>query len=496
MVMRQLSMVMSFPIRTRLAAWASAGGLVASLSASGCVGTGAQVDRNDVAGLLPREFRAVALEGDEAALPPLTGALTADEAVRRAMATSPRVREIISRLGMSRAKLLEASQLPNLHLEAEVVSKARLDWDLRAEYAISEALWTIPQKSAASEALEAERMRVARELIVFGYEVRSSFARAQAAEARAQLEKQAAEAFDAARELSDALKQAGNVSTYAHLRYALPREEAAMRAAQAESAALEARSTLAALVGIDAAQLRIAKAAGPSAEPTPPSAATKAAGAEAIAAQSSPPVEDLELQALGKDDEALRRMDRHLGVRRVLPEVSVGAIATREGDLPTAPAADENEWHYGGFATLTLPIFDPHAGARARVDAERRRTSARQESTRRESRGRQESVARTLHLAEADATRIETTLLPAAKDLLREALLHYNAMQIGAFELLDAKRELLRIERLRIDALERLHISRAAHAAMLAGAIPVMPLSAAKGADSGDATDSSSKGGH
>jgi outer membrane protein TolC len=53
----------------------------------------------------------------------------------------------------------------------------------------------------------------------------------------------------------------------------------------------------------------------------------------------------------------------------------------------------------------------------------------------------------------ARAHQYETVIVPAQRTVLDQTMLQYNAMQIGIFQLLQARRELLDVELSRVDTL-------------------------------------------
>ena len=71
--------------------------------------------------------------------------------------------------------------------------------------------------------------------------------------------------------------------------------------------------------------------------------------------------------------------------------------------------------------------------------------------------------------AHARARHQERVVVPARKRVLEQALLQYNAMQVGIFQLLDAQRAQLDAELAAVEALREYWTAKAAFDALLAG---------------------------
>jgi outer membrane protein TolC len=72
--------------------------------------------------------------------------------------------------------------------------------------------------------------------------------------------------------------------------------------------------------------------------------------------------------------------------------------------------------------------------------------------------------------AHARAKQYQDVIAPAQANVTEQTLLQYNAMQIGVFQLLEARREELSAQMARVDTLREYWSARAALGALLAGA--------------------------
>lgn len=138
---------------------------------------------------------------------------------------------------------------------------------------------------------------------------------------------------------------------------------------------------------------------------------------------------------------------------RLLPaSVSMGIETEREtdGSRVTGPSLE-----------LALPIFDQGQAELMRLRAEVRRARHLYEGLAIDIRSEVREARDNLRAARAIVDYFTRTLLPQRQLLLRETLLHYNAMQKSNYELLAAKEQALLAEREAIEAQRDYWIARA-----------------------------------
>jgi outer membrane protein TolC len=87
-------------------------------------------------------------------------------------------------------------------------------------------------------------------------------------------------------------------------------------------------------------------------------------------------------------------------------------------------------------------------------------------------------------------------IVPAQARVAEQLLLHYNAMQIGVFELLQARREQLDLQLAYVDTLREYWTNLAALQALLAGHTPSMAAIAAGQSAAPSTTARPQEGGH
>jgi cobalt-zinc-cadmium efflux system outer membrane protein len=406
---------------------------------------------------LPRDLArsAVRDETDDAVREILRRPLDADAAVRVALSNNRALRATLRELGIPRGRLLQAGTVPNpsvmVDLRQSTDPTQPLQVDIEVEYDLTGAILAPLRADVARSELDAARVRAAGEVIAVGYRVRAAYYRAQAARQRLAIAQQALDTFAAARDAARSLLAAGN-----RARIDLASREAAYQreritVAQAELTVLTANEHMQRLLGLsgDDTRWQLAGALRALPESLRATENTERAAVEA----------SLELREARARLEALARRTGLYRARGALPEISIDAHAEQDNQF----------WEIGGGVRVSLPIFDRQQGnlraAEAEFDGLRERyvgTAIDLRSAARETVGR-------LRLAHARARQWRDVIAPARARVMEETQLQYNAMQLGVFQLLTARREQLDAELEAIDALRDYWISAAAMDALLAG---------------------------
>lgn len=343
-----------------------------------------------------------------------------DQAVAVALALDPRAREALAELDISSARRVRSGLIRNPALQlglARLDGETDLDLDLMQP--LAELLTLGARVERAEGELLAERARAARALVRLVHDVRRDWLDAALAERAEVLARERVEAEAAATRLADELHRAGNVVDSVLTLSQLALADARSRLALAETRTTAARERLARHLGIDGAQVELA--------PVPELALPRVlSGGFATKVEAA----SLELQ------EARARVEASAhaaGVARwdvLLERSSLGLTARKE----------EGREGAGPTLALTLPLFDDGSAASAEARARLAVALARHASLELELR---ESV----HTAESRfAASVERVRLardehaPAASRHLDEVLRQYNAMQVGVFDVLDARR--------------------------------------------------------
>ncbi|WP_438041576.1 TolC family protein [Sorangium sp. So ce128] len=389
--------------------------------------------------------------------------LTADAAVRIALLNNRELRAVLKEVGVARGNLEQAGKLPNPEIAIGVtplqegVEHAHLE--LEVEIDLTSALLSPLHAKAARSEHEAARYRAAGAVVDLGYQVRAAFYAAQAAEQRLGIANRALDAFAAARDAARALFEAGNVPELDVATQEAGYEEARVTAAQMELELLSQRERLTRLLGLSGAAtswtIAGAVPAAPEALATPPRA-------ESLALRAS-----LELAELRSRLEAAAGRAGALRAEGWVPDVAIGVHGERE--LGASGEAHEHPWVLGAGVRLSLPLFDRRQGAEAAQAAEFDGLLERYHGRAVDVRSAVREAQSRLLFAHARARHYARVILPARKRVLEQTLLQYNAMQVGVFQLLSARREQLDAELAAVEALREHWTAKAAFDALLAG---------------------------
>jgi outer membrane protein TolC len=391
----------------------------------------------------------------------LSAPLDVDAAVRVAVLNNRELRARLREVGVARGRLIQAGLLPNPRAEAELLPERNTQVELRLEYDLTQAVLAPMRGRAAEPELEAERYRAAAAVVALGYRVRVAFHRARAALQRLALGHQLLDAAAAAHEAAQALFNAGNLQELSLATSDVAYQKARVLVAQLELDVATERERLARLLGTHAG------------DPAWQIETTLATVEEAPALP-----EGLETRALAASLELietrhrLEGLARQSGVTRAagwLPDIAVD-VHMLEGDPGDEPPGVEDEGpRFGAGVSLTIPLFDRQQGnlvaLEARFDALLERYYGAAVDVRSAAREAQSRV-RSFH---ARARQYQSVIVPAQKRVTEQTLLQYNAMQIGVFELLTARRDEVDVELAYVDTLRDYWSAVAELDALLAG---------------------------
>jgi outer membrane protein, heavy metal efflux system len=474
-------------------------GLVLSLAVgtTGCVSTSIQSDLARVHELthapLPQNLttvKGVDPEMDESVKQLLQDSLTADEAVRIALLNNREFRATLREVGVARGRLLQASLLPNpeFELEMHVPSVAGRPpsptlAEFVIEYDLTQAILAPVRANVAQANLEATRYRAAATVVGLGYNARTAYYALQAAQQRLAIAMRALDAFAAARDMSRALFEAGNVPELDVATQEAAYEAARATVAQLELELLDRREQLQRLLGLHGNATTWTVANGLARLP-----------------EEEPSYEDLERKAitasleLAESRSRLEAAARSTGLSRAegwIPDVAIGALVEQETHLDVA---GQSPWTWGGVINFTLPVFNRRQGTSVANEAEFDALMERYHGMSVDIRSAAREARNRVRSAHLRARQYQEVLLPARRRVMQQTLLQYNAMQIGIFQLLQARRDELDAELTYVETLREYWTARAALDALLAGARVSAPMAA--GTSSSFAGGDEPSGGH
>jgi cobalt-zinc-cadmium efflux system outer membrane protein len=410
----------------------------------------------------------------------LAAPLTAESAVRIAVLNNRGLRAALHELGIARGNLVQAGVLPNPEVHLELSKPTTGDEPLQSEvgleYGLSELILLPLRKSVAEAERDAERVRVAGEVLEISYRARLAFFDVQARQQRLELRQRAFQAAQASYGVAAELHRVGNISELDLANQRNQVESVRVSVAEEENALLDAREQLNVSLGLHGPQTQWTITAR---LPEPEDEARGWERLEARAIETS-----LELAELRHRAEATAQKLKLARVEGVLPHISGGFHGER----------DERHWEVGASLELSLPLFDRKQGRRMATASELAAIKERYEATATSIRASLRMARNRVESAARRARHYREVLLPAREKALSETLLHYNAMQVGVFQLLQAQREVTEAASAYVDTLLEHRKARAALEQILAGRHQGVTLSAVStsrsSAMSGGAADS------
>ena len=444
---------------------------VGILILSGCTSLAPTKELSDVS-MLVHERTGETLVWDPTLSPPkdinaeiqstLSQPLTMKSTVRLALLNNSALRAAYAELGIGRADLVQAGLVHNPLFEAAVKFPQgghSLNLDLGITLELLDILFVSLKTEIAESELDAKKAEVAGFVIGLIADVRDTFVSIQAAQQIENLFEQAVTATAASSASAAALYEAGNINqlTFDTERYFHEENQLAQREANIRT--LEAREQLNTLLGLNQTTQWTLSLRLPS-----PSLSEANDGIERLALDAS-----LELAAARAKLLALGATHRIKNTTALIPVIEAGGGAER----------NEREWEAGPSFAVTLPILDWGTARRAKSRAEIIRAQEHYI-------GLQIAIAATAKIAYARLEKerhkvsfYQKTVLPLQFQILDQTLHQYNAMQIGIFELLSAKREQIAAGQAYIYALRDFWMAQHAVDEILAGRLPsIQPFEA------------------
>ncbi len=465
-------------------------GLVLALSgaASGCVSSSLSSDLSRIQSLsqatalpaLPagKVDTGLAREAKEQ----LDQPLDANAAVRLAMLNNRDLRARLRALGVERGRLMQAGLLSNPHIEAELMPERNSRLEVRAEYDVMSFVLMPMRKKAAQHELEAARTEVAGDVIELGYQTRVAFYALQAAELRLSFALRSLEALAASRDAAEALFAAGNIPELDWSTQISAYERARIAVAKLELARAEAREHLQRLLGLHGADTQWTLHTE---FDDVPDELDGGSDVEKRALEAN-----LDLLAKKHSLEALARRTGVTRLEGLLPEIAVDVhslIGTPEGQTDYGV-------RWGGGVGLAVPLFDRRQGEvrslEAQFDSELERYQGLAISVRSQAR---EAWAR-VRSAHERVRKYREVIVPAQERVMQQTQLQYNAMQLGVFQLLEARRAQLDVALDFAETLREYFTARAELDALLSGR--AVSASRNEAPSSMSAPASANRGGH
>src|SRR5438094_321682 len=373
----------------------------------------------------------------------LSRPLTADSAVQIALLNNRNLQATYEELGIAQADLVEAGLLRNpiFTFERRFPGQA-LEADLLKEF-IDILLLPLRKRIAAAQ-FEAAKLRVGHEILNLAGEVRAAFYEHQGDEQLVDLRKTVAEATERSAETALRMQQAGNLRNLDLATEQASHAQAKIALAKAQSEAVQTREKLNKLMGAFGAQTNW----------TVTSRLPELPGGEVSTSQ-------LESRAIQQ------RLDLAAARQQFIAEARARGIARAEAILEKAEFGAhyereiEGTYSIGTSVNVPIPIFNQGQPASARASAKMRQAGQRYLALAADIRSDVRAARDKMLLSRREVEYFKSTALPTRTRVTEESQLEYNAMQIGPFQLLQAKQEEVKTGAESVEALRDYWVARA-----------------------------------
>jgi cobalt-zinc-cadmium efflux system outer membrane protein len=387
----------------------------------------------------------------------LSDVLTTDAAVQVALLNNRGLQAVYADLGVAQADLVQAGLLRNPIFDIGVkfpLTGEEANLELATTMNFLSILYMPLRKRVAAARFEDAKLQVSGAVLDFAATVRAAFYRHQANEQMLELQQTIGQGLAIGLEVTRRLHAAGNITDLDLAKERAGVEEAKLQLRAAEVGVRQSREQLNTLMGLwgqDTAW-RIDRHL-----PDLPEAPV--------------PLDGLERQVLSQSIDlasARQRMlvaGEQLGVNRATALVS-------DFDLGTVEERNEGAWEVGPTFAFPLPLFDQGQARVGRAGSELRRSQQEYYDLAVRLRATLRAVRDRLQGAQDRAVYYRDILLPLRERIVNETLLHYNAMQVGVFQLLRARELQIQAAVAYIQTLLEYWLARTDLGQLLSGRLP------------------------
>lgn len=373
--------------------------------------------------------------------------LSVNGAVQIALLNNRRLRATLEDVGISQAELVEASTPRNPTLASSLrfpSGGGSANWELNiAADVLDSLLIPLKQRIAAGELVATER-RVSHEILQLSAETKGTWFTLLASEQELRKLKDIAGVSETMSDFATRVHDAGNINDLELMELQVGYQQAQADIKHAAAEVETHRAKLNRLLGLSGSQtgwsLSLNELPGlPSGDPS-------LAKAEATALAQR--------QDLAAAKAHLTTLETALAIKkktRLMPGLNLGADTEHNsgGGQVSGPTLD-----------IELPLFNRGTASVAKLEAGLRQANDECEAIESEIRNDVSASHTAMRLAR-DASEYQTsTLLPQRQRILKETLLHYNAMQKSNIALLRAKDDEQRAEKEAIDSLRDYWLAR------------------------------------
>lgn len=383
--------------------------------------------------------------------------LTAERAVQIALLNNRELQAVYANLGIAQANLVQAELWKNPVLNGSVtfpLAGGVPDYSFDLALRFIDILYIPLRRSVAESQLEETKLQVTAEVMRVAGQTYAAFIDYLTERQRVAVLTEAVRAAAAIVESGRALRQAGNITDYDLEAEIAQQVQGTTELARAQINVAQARERVNQLLGLagQQTQWRSADRLPAIAAKDPPIADTERRAIEA----------SIDLAAVRQQIITTGRKYRVVDVTSLVPQLDLGGEFAR--------TAGEKE--AGPNFTVELAVFD--WGQARREQARMEFLKTRDEFTALAVNIRSLARLQRAKLLSARQTAVfyTTTVVPQAQRLLESAVRQHNAMQLGVFQLLQARDRQIRASLEYVTALSTYWKERARLAQILAGKVP------------------------
>jgi cobalt-zinc-cadmium efflux system outer membrane protein len=402
--------------------------------------------------------------------------LTAESAAQIALANNRGARAVIEELGVAEARATQARRLPNPTLEGAMRFEGgeRPELEVGAMIDVTDLLLLTTRASAAGAEVEAAKLSAVGALLDLAYDTRRAFYAHQAAAELAELRRTVLRAFSASAELATRLREAGNITELDLANQRSLFEEARLELQAAELGVTTARERLNALMGL------------------------WGRGTEWRSAPRLPEIPERELDIEKLEAAAIERsLELAVAKHRFAGAAKRANAAQAQGFLPELKAGvsaeRSDEWAVGPAIEIEVPLFYQGQGETGVAKSQMRQQQNVYTDLAVTLRASARNAGSHLAAKREAVQYFKAVLLPLKQKVVDQSQLEYNAMLIGLFQLLQAKRDQIQTATAYVEHQRDYWIARTNVEQLLAGRRPPEESSAGgssptstSGADSGN----------
>ena len=387
--------------------------------------------------------------------------LTMKSATQIALLNNRGLQSTYTELGIAQAGLVQAGLLKNPAFDLSIIDPVEQGMPVNLAFGVVfqfiDALYIPLRKRVAASKLEEAKISVTSQVIDHAAMTQSAFVDYVAARQLVGLFRQVEKAARASFEAARIIRKAGNSTALEFERQQSLLTQAKLDLAGAEALQFEAREKVNQALGLTGNQTRWRASPGYILEL--PRRRLSLARMEERAIKKS-----LDLAA-GR--QRLMTLAHQYGVdtaTSIIPDLELGIEFEREG-------ADK-EWLRGPTFDVVLPIFDQGRAKRRAAEMQIRKAQDMYWDTAIMVRSTARAIRARLKMARQQVHYYNKAVLPQTAKILTQTQLNYNAMQLGVFQLLQAKREQIQAGQRYIQALQAYWAARIQYKQLMSGRLP------------------------